>query len=66
MVGGVSDSTRRFVQVKEIYGGSHDPSLMNYVLIEKNQLWKIESYNADEGAPENDEVIEKQIEDMFK
>jgi hypothetical protein len=66
MVGGVSDSTRRFIQVKEIYGGSYGPSLMNYVLLKKSQLWKIESYNADEGTPENDEVVIKQVEDMFK
>lgn len=66
MEAGVSDSPRRFIQVKEIYEGNHDPSLMNYSLIKSNQLWKIELYNADEGPSVSIEDIEKQMKDIFK
>ncbi len=66
MIGDVPDPTRRFIQVKEFYGAGQSQSLMNYLLIKEGQLWKIESYNADEGILESDEIIEKQIKDMFQ
>ena len=62
---GVAEPPRRFIQVREIYEGNNDFSLMNYSLIKSGQLWKIELYNADEGPPVNIEDIEKQMKDMF-
>ncbi len=61
-----SKHEKRFIQIEVKYSGYYDLSIMNYILIMENKLWKIESYDAVEATNEDPEEIKKQLEEIFK